>query len=224
MCPQVPENVNTLLQIIGRVHRLGQKEEQQVLVVTIDHTYDQIIQAKSTKKMMAQVAGEGHIVLGDQLTAAELEALEPEMVETTRQKHARAQVTVQAADLIRRVQGQRSSRLDWDNVNDLRAKDNMDDRAGTPRNVRKRKHQQLELDKYFAAKARRLDKGEPHDCSHQAPLPSRSSLICAQTQLPPVPTVAYPLALALLPSRLLMSPNLPPSLLLPRRFDPRPPS
>ena len=104
--------------------------------------------------MMAQVAGEADIVFKDQISKSELEGLEPEQIEAARQAHAANQVSEQAEDLIRRVQGQRSSRLLWDNVDDLRAKDQIDRRNGTPRNIRKRKNQLL--DKYFSIKAPRL--------------------------------------------------------------------
>jgi hypothetical protein len=53
-----PENINTLLQIIGRIHRLGQQKIQEIWVVGTNHTYDQILQVKAVKKMVVQILGE----------------------------------------------------------------------------------------------------------------------------------------------------------------------
>jgi len=94
-------NINTIIQTIGRIHRLGQKEVQDIYIITVNHTYDQILQAKATNKMIAQLAGEAR-TKGNSLE--EMEA--------------------NAEELITRMLGQRCSRKDWMDL-DLRAKDNL---------------------------------------------------------------------------------------------------
>jgi len=94
-------NVNTIIQTIGRIHRLGQKEVQDIYIITVDHTYDQILQAKATNKMIAQLAGEARIKGNSQ---EEMEA--------------------NAEELITKILGQRCSRKDWGEL-DLKAKDKL---------------------------------------------------------------------------------------------------
>src|SRR5947207_11947939 len=57
----MPENINTLLQTIGRIDRLGQPRIQEVWVLGVDHTYDQILQASAVKKMVIQMLGESEV-------------------------------------------------------------------------------------------------------------------------------------------------------------------
>lgn len=59
------ENINMVLQALGRTHRIGQLRSQRVWIVTQDHRYDQLLQAAQTKKMLLQIAGEGLIELDD---------------------------------------------------------------------------------------------------------------------------------------------------------------
>ena len=47
--------------MIGRVHRLGQREVQDIYNITVDRLYDQILQAKAAAKMVAQLAGESRV-------------------------------------------------------------------------------------------------------------------------------------------------------------------
>ncbi|KAJ9663132.1 hypothetical protein H2201_005803 [Coniosporium apollinis] len=53
----VLESANIAAQRIGRVFRLKQKHRQNVWIVTVDHTYDQVIQARSAQKVYGQIAG-----------------------------------------------------------------------------------------------------------------------------------------------------------------------
>ena len=53
------------LQALGRAHRIGQSRFQRVWIITQDHSYDQLLQAAQTKKMLQQIAGEGLIELDD---------------------------------------------------------------------------------------------------------------------------------------------------------------
>ena len=56
-----PENINTLLQTIGRIHRLEQQKVQEIWVLGTDHTYDQMLQAKAVKKIVIQILGEADL-------------------------------------------------------------------------------------------------------------------------------------------------------------------
>jgi hypothetical protein len=80
---------------------LGQKEVQDIYIVTVDHTYDQILQAKAANKMVAQLAGEAR-VQGD--SQEEMEKV--------------------AEQLVTKILGQRCSRVDWLDL-DLKAKDKL---------------------------------------------------------------------------------------------------
>jgi len=57
----IPENINTLIQIIGRVHRIGQLREQYIWLLTQDTSYDQILRAKAIGKFLLQVLGDSDI-------------------------------------------------------------------------------------------------------------------------------------------------------------------
>lgn len=48
----VADNVNQNLQVVGRVHRIGQERVQRIWIVTLDHSYDQILQSQQTNKMV----------------------------------------------------------------------------------------------------------------------------------------------------------------------------
>lgn len=47
---------NTVLQIIGRCYRLGQKHPQYIKILTLDRSYDQVLVANYATKMIAQMA------------------------------------------------------------------------------------------------------------------------------------------------------------------------
>jgi superfamily II DNA or RNA helicase len=93
-------NVNTIIQTIGRIHRLGQERVEDIYIITVDHSYDQILHSKAAKKMVAQLAGESR----HERTAEENQA--------------------SAGDLVTRILGQRCSRVGWADT-DLRAKDQL---------------------------------------------------------------------------------------------------
>ena len=57
----MPDNVNTVLQSIGRVHRLGQAHEQEIYILGEDQSYDQVLQAKACRKMICQLCGEASL-------------------------------------------------------------------------------------------------------------------------------------------------------------------
>lgn len=106
------------------MHRLGQGKVQRVTTLTVDRTYDQLLQANCTRKMLAQIAGEGDIQTGP--VPAELDDIADE---DEREEAIRAwrtdEVNKQAEELIRRMLGQRCSRKDWTDKLDLGAKDEL---------------------------------------------------------------------------------------------------
>ncbi|KAK5080675.1 hypothetical protein LTR05_008379 [Lithohypha guttulata] len=57
----MPENINLLNQIIGRVHRLGQTRDQYIWLLSQDASYDQILHAKAINKFLVQVLGDSKI-------------------------------------------------------------------------------------------------------------------------------------------------------------------
>ena len=61
----VAENINVVLQALGRTHRTGQSRFQRVWIVTQDHRSDQLSQAAQSKEMLQQIAGEGLTELDD---------------------------------------------------------------------------------------------------------------------------------------------------------------
>jgi hypothetical protein len=85
---------------IGRIHRLGQERVQDIYIITVDHSYDQILQAKAAKKMVAQLAGE------------------------SRHEGTPEEKQASAEDLVTRILGQRCSRVEWADT-DLGVKDQL---------------------------------------------------------------------------------------------------
>jgi SNF2 family DNA or RNA helicase len=63
----VAENVNLILQIIGRIHRLRQVRIQCVWVITLARSYNNYLQHKQTNKMIAQLAGEADVTVKDNI-------------------------------------------------------------------------------------------------------------------------------------------------------------
>jgi superfamily II DNA/RNA helicase len=129
----IPDNINTLLQTIGRIHRLGQSHVQEVWILGTDHSYDQLLQSKAVKKIVVQLIGEADLSelriadseryrerlrqhIGAQADMADDQV--DEQVEAIGDSHLLEQVDV----MIRQLLGMRCSRLTWDNK-DLFAKD-----------------------------------------------------------------------------------------------------
>src|SRR2546430_583764 len=55
---EAPLNISTLLQAIGRVHRLGQLFPQKIWVLFCEHTFNRYIEWNNTRKFLPQLAGE----------------------------------------------------------------------------------------------------------------------------------------------------------------------
>lgn len=76
-------NPNTLLQIIGRVSRIGQTKRPKIWVLTVLETYDQVLQAKNARKMIAQISATARIQVTEEERAALL--ADPQVNEAIRE-------------------------------------------------------------------------------------------------------------------------------------------
>lgn len=56
-----PDNINLIIQVIGRVHRINQLFEQYIWIVALNETYDQWLWAQAIKKMIGQVTAESKL-------------------------------------------------------------------------------------------------------------------------------------------------------------------
>ena len=70
---ELPLNGPTLIQVVGRVHRIGQTHEQWVYVLWANHTYDQSCLHRIARKFVASIAGEGSAAADDVDTTAAAE-------------------------------------------------------------------------------------------------------------------------------------------------------
>jgi len=147
----VAENINMVLQALGRAHRIGQLRSQRVWVVTQDHSYDQLLQAAQTKKMLQQIAGEGLIELDDADFEINDDQIEDETADIIDDNERRDKanklreealfrkgraIQAQSEEIIARMMGQRCSRLDWDSQKNLKLKDKVEQVQATPARVR----------------------------------------------------------------------------------------
>jgi len=137
-----PENINTLLQTIGRIHRLGQHKVQEIWVLGTDHTYDQMLQAKAVKKMVVQMLGEADLEqfhVGDvsqyKDNLRKLHGLEDdEDVDQLLAELGDSHLLMQVDARLTRLLGMRCSRLTWGSKN-LYDKDG-EDTQRTPHRIR----------------------------------------------------------------------------------------
>lgn len=113
----VADNVNAMLQVIGRIHRLGQKKQQRVWLVTLARSYDNILQHGQTIKMLQQMAGEANLEMKIQ------QQLEDDIdADLTGGAHEMGRKIREACQtLIQKLLGQRSSRapIFWREAVDL---------------------------------------------------------------------------------------------------------
>jgi hypothetical protein len=114
------ENANVILQVIGRLRRLGQTKMQKVWVVTLARSYDNLLQHNQTVKILAQIAGEAKLKTSG---IDFLGGIDPE----NKDKYAKAiskrgkAMTAECAEVIRKMLGQQCSRVSaaWGDMRDL---------------------------------------------------------------------------------------------------------
>lgn len=53
-----PWNLSTVDQMVGMLWRVGQTREVNVRILSVDHSHDQVLQARTTKKVLAQLASQ----------------------------------------------------------------------------------------------------------------------------------------------------------------------
>jgi Helicase conserved C-terminal domain len=104
----VAQNVNLILQIIGRIHRLGQTKIQRVWIVTLCRSYDNFLQWDQTNKMVAQLAGEADVEVVDDISEEEGEK-DGELDREAGMRKGK-QIRDQCKEMVRRLLGQRTSR------------------------------------------------------------------------------------------------------------------
>jgi hypothetical protein len=147
----VAENINMVLRALGRAHRIGQLRSQRVWIVTQNHSYDQLLQAAQTKKMLQQIAGEGLIELDDadfEISDDQIEDKTADIIDDSERREKANElrgeallrkgraIRAQSEDIIARMMGQRCSRLDWDSQKNLKLKDKAEQVQATPAKVR----------------------------------------------------------------------------------------
>lgn len=117
-------NINTHIQMIGRVHRIGQQHTQLIYVLFLRQSYDQIVTAKTCRKGVVQLLGEadlaGITLTPDELTELKEKALasdeleDDDAVQQLIDDVKGTALTIQADDKLQQLLGLRSTRLDWD--------------------------------------------------------------------------------------------------------------
>lgn len=120
----IPENINTLIQVIGRVHRIGQKKIQYIWNLSQDCSYDQIMRAKSVQKFLLQVLGDSAIKdFSDDTVRRSVLAKEYQAATATRSKGRPDKATVeehflnwQVQKMICHMLGFRAPPYGWDNT------------------------------------------------------------------------------------------------------------
>ena len=90
----MPDNINTVLQGIGRVHRLGQQHEQEIYILCGNQTYDQVLQAKACRKMICQLCGEASLHMLE-FTAEEKEEFRLRLRQEALEEHKAKEVSLQ---------------------------------------------------------------------------------------------------------------------------------
>ncbi|KAF2143429.1 uncharacterized protein K452DRAFT_307557 [Aplosporella prunicola CBS 121167] len=126
---EMPTSFNLLMQIIGRRWRMGQSEAVQVKVLVTDHTYDQMLQHRATKKIMAQLAGTANLNIDTEEVKEAMD--DPDALSDTdeyKDDYCRTRAKLKndrTSKMITEMFGQHASRHwpEWGNSRDPRAKD-----------------------------------------------------------------------------------------------------
>ncbi|KAI9882008.1 MAG: hypothetical protein M1823_006268 [Watsoniomyces obsoletus] len=110
-----PDSIGITIQIVGRVHRLGQMFEQRCWVITLRYSYDQLLQANAARKFIPQLLGEALLPTP---TVEMDDSIENEFLRQERYDEQMAQQQwVNAAELARSVMGQHCRVDMWTDLN-----------------------------------------------------------------------------------------------------------
>jgi len=132
---EVPDSANVTSQAIGRVHRIGQPKQQEIFIVTKNHSYDQKLQAHAAQKMYGQIAGQSDLSCTDEEIEAARQELRVGMSnkddddkgdtddEVSEEDAQELAVLRKVIKLYTTTFGQRTPRHDWGNVRQLGLKD-----------------------------------------------------------------------------------------------------
>lgn len=107
---------NTILQMIGQVHRLGQQRNQNIWIVSTAHTFDRYVEFTQSRKMISQIIGMGSESfkdLGSDQPSRDHEGFDSG---TTPQYHLFEE---RADKMLQKLLGQPSSRLKFYDMEDL---------------------------------------------------------------------------------------------------------
>jgi hypothetical protein len=140
------DNINIIIQAIGRVHRFGQLLQQCIWILCLNYTYDQWLWANAITKMMSQIVGEAKIDKPE-LTQTDIEQA-MEAMGTMDEAHVMDTVSsmedttikAQALDYIRRLMGARTDRPDW-RTEDLAEPHRQQDSDNAPITPRRHDHE-----------------------------------------------------------------------------------
>lgn len=119
----VPNSCNHFLQSVSRFFRLDQLNVGNIIILTLDHSYDQSLQAKACIKMIPQIAGQGAVTVTDEMRA-KFKLRDPTFAEGMSQESLDDAILLNIyLVLYRRTCRQRSQRYKWIDTYDIRTKD-----------------------------------------------------------------------------------------------------
>jgi len=119
---ETPESSNMTVQIIGRLVRLNQRHPVIVKIYTVDHTYDQIIQARSKIKAHTQIARLADMDITPDMMDTLLAGHEDEEIANAETPEQRAKQILVERYYMSMV-GHSCTRVNWTDYNRLGAKD-----------------------------------------------------------------------------------------------------
>lgn len=56
---EYPSSIDILLQVFGRIHRLGQKKQQEIIIFFTEGTFDESVRSNMSKKFLSKLVAEG---------------------------------------------------------------------------------------------------------------------------------------------------------------------
>jgi hypothetical protein len=122
---EIPESDSATLQAISRVFRLGQTKVSCIWIVTVNHSYDQVLQARNAQKMRAQIAGQGAVDPTEE--EVEVAMSRPENKDLDREAVRAALMNINIDEVHMEMLGLRSTRHHepWMNQKNFFAKDKL---------------------------------------------------------------------------------------------------